>query len=543
MAMLSRFSGLITAFILGLAPSITWAQAEWPYAVKPGDTLIGIAADYLAVPAKWPQLQTLNKVADPRRLQPGTRLRIPVALLKRDAAVAEVIFFRGSATRTPRNGQPAPLTTSDRLQIGDVLETGADAAVSLRFVDGSRLLLAPNSSVTLVKMMLFGKTGMAQTILDLHHGSIEARVSRQQEPAARYEIKSRALNLTVRGTEFRAHVANTDQFTRNEVISGAVHAAGLRGKAVMTTAGFGTFAAPGDPPRTPQKLVSPPDLSKLPEQIGKLPLRFEWPAAEGAVAYRVQVFQDGNFDRLMLDDTFETPTAKWANLPDGHYVLRVRGKDSAGLEGLNADRAFVLKARPEPPFVITPLDGQKSYGPEAHFRWSSSPAQRYRLQLAARPDFSSFLVDQHDITDNERSIALAPGQYYWRIASIASGQDQGPFSDVQGFTQRRIPASPALDAPRLDDRQLQLSWRQGAPGERFQLQLARDREFTDLVLDKPVSNNLISLNRPEPGTYFLRVKTVDADGFAGNYGAAQQIEVPASSKPWWLLLLLLPLAL
>ncbi len=116
-------------------------------------------------------------------------------------------------------------------------------------------------------------------------------------------------------------------------------------------------------------------------------------------------------------------------------------------------------------------------------------------------------------------------------------------SDVQGFTQRKVPESPTLDAPKLDDKQLQLSWRQGAPGESFQLQLARDREFTDVVLDKSMSNNLVSLDRPEPGTYFLHVKTIDADGFAGNYGAAQQIEVPASSKPWWLLLLLLPLVL
>ncbi len=392
-------------------------------------------------------------------------------------------------------------------------------------------------------MMLFGKTGMAQTILSLHHGNLEAHASKQQEPSARYEIKSRALNLTVRGTEFRAHVSDTDQFTRNEVLSGAVRAAGLRGKTVVTAAGFGTFAAPGEPPSPPQKLVPPPDLNKLPSHIDKLPLRFEWTATEGAVSYRAQVFSARSFDQLMLDNTFETPTAKWIDLPDGRYLLRVRGKDSAGLEGLNADRAFVLKARPEPPFVITPLDGQKSYGPEAHFRWSSSASQTYLFQLSSKPDFSTLLVDQRDLADSESSTTLAPGQYYWRIASITAGSDQGPFSDVQCFTQRKVPESPTLDTPKLDDKQLQLSWRQGAPGESFQLQLARDRGFTDVVLDKSMSNNLVSLDRPEPGTYFLHVKTIDADGFAGNYGAAQQIEVPASSKPWWLLLLLLPLVL
>lgn len=182
----------------------------------------------------------------------------PVALLKREAAVAEVIFFRGRATRTPHNGQPAPLASSDRLQVGDVLKTDAAATVSLRFVDGSRLLLAPNSKVTLAEMMLFGKTGMAQTFLNLHRGSLDARAAPQQAPSARYEIRSRALSLVVRGTEFRAHVSDVDQLTRNEVLAGAVQATGQRGNTAMTMAGFGTLALPGAPPSTPRMLVSPP---------------------------------------------------------------------------------------------------------------------------------------------------------------------------------------------------------------------------------------------------------------------------------------------
>ena len=42
------------------------------------------------------------------------------------------------------------------------------------------------------------------------------------------------------------------------------------------------------------------------------------------------------------------------------------------------------------------------------------------------------------------------------------------------------------------------------------------------------------LRDPPSGTYYLRVKTIDADGFAGPFGQAQQIDVPSS--PWWWLL-------
>jgi hypothetical protein len=41
--------------------------------------------------------------------------------------------------------------------------------------------------------------------------------------------------------------------------------------------------------------------------------------------------------------------------------------------------------------------------------------------------------------------------------------------------------------------------------------------------------------------YHLRVRTIDANGFEGPYGGAQQVEVPRRFN-WWWLLLLVPLA-
>ena len=51
------------------------------------------------------------------------------------------------------------------------------------------------------------------------------------------------------------------------------------------------------------------------------------------------------------------------------------------------------------------------------------------------------------------------------------------------------------------------------------------------------------LDKTEPGTYYLRVRTIQSDGFVGAYGSPQQFEV-SRSLWWWavpgvLLLLLL----
>ncbi|MEQ1519097.1 MAG: LysM domain-containing protein [Usitatibacteraceae bacterium] len=43
-----------------------------------GDTLIGIAQRYLIKQGNWQPLQKLNQIADPRRIRPGTPIRIPL---------------------------------------------------------------------------------------------------------------------------------------------------------------------------------------------------------------------------------------------------------------------------------------------------------------------------------------------------------------------------------------------------------------------------------------------------------------------------------
>lgn len=530
----------MTLFLLILAAGDARAGGDWIYAVRPGDSLIEIADTYLAKPQRWQKLQELNQVADPRRLVPGSRLRIPVDWLRREAAVADVVRVQGDARKIAGENVRI-LAAGDKLAVGDTVRTGSGANLTLRFVDGSRLLVAQNSALKLAQMQLLGRTGMARTVVNLNGGEVETRVSRQPAPGAKYEIQTEALNLGVRGTEFRVGVAEGG-LTRGEVLGGRVMAAGS-GTPVDLDAGFGTVAAPGKAPLSPVRLLAAPDLSALSARIERLPLRLGWKEMPEAVRYRAQVFADGALDQLVLEGVFPSPTAKWADLPDGKYVLRVRGVAANGLEGLDAARDFVVKARPEAPFVTEPRDGKKAYGPRTTFRWARvDGAGSYHLQLAHTPDFTKPAVDIGNIVKTEHGLALEPGQYYWRIASVRNDGDHGPYSDAQGFTQRRIPESPAVAPPHTDDKTLAFAWKAGEPGQKFQIQLARDKAFANIVADQQTTEPRFSMARPEGGVYYMRIKTIDDDGFAGPFGAPQQIEVPAAF-PAWVLLLAIPLAL
>lgn len=512
----------------------TAAEPEWIYTVRTGDTLIDLTNRYLEPSASWEKLQQLNKVPDPKHLQPNSKLRIPVAWLKRESAFAEVVRVQGEAQKLSDTGQgTARIEPGMQLRVGDTIMTNTGSTLTLRFVDGSRLLVAENSKVTLSTLLVYGKTGMADTKLKLHEGGVETQVSPQKGSAAKYEIKAPTLNLGVRGTDFRVRVDGSGA-TRSEVLEGRVAAAGERHQ-VLVNAGFGTLAKTGEAPRLPKPLLQAPDLGTMPLLLERVPLRFQWQAVPGAQNYRAQIFADRSFDRLLLDGIFPATTAKWVDLPDGKYVLRVRAIDSDGLEGINTDHDFRLKARPEPPFINEPVDGGKVYGDKAIFRWAkSSIEQAYRVQVSDAADFSRLLSDERNTGTNEYTLALLPGQYYWRIASLMPDGDQGPYSDAQAFTQRKIPASPALEPPKVDDKALSFRWKAGVNGEKYQFQFARDNEFKNPLLDTVTAESQISLPRPDAGNYFMRVKTIDADGFAGPFGQVQVVEIPAS--PWWLLI-------
>ena len=510
------------------------AAGEWRYEVVKGDTLIGIAAQ-LAQASQWPALRSLNKIDDPHRLMPGTRLRIPTAWLRPSAAVAEVVFVQGQAfVQRRRTGGQEEVVVGSNLREHDTIHTDADSSVTLRFVDGSRLLVIPDSELTIGRLLTYGRTGISSVRLRLAKGHADAQVVPARTKATRFEISTPAVNLGVRGTEFRTRVDPSDTSTRVEVLQGTVAAVTRRGE-TRIGAGFGTVVQVGQRTDAPLRLAGAPDLNGVPALLERVPLRLAWDAMPLASGYRAQVFPADSGANLLLDGVFTNPSAKWADLPDGRYVLRVRALDARGLEGVDASAAFTLKARPEPPFTQAPVADGKYYGEFATFGWAvPKVAARYRLQVTATSDFDAPYFDNADITAAQYRLPLAPGTYQWRIASIAADGDQGPFSDAQAFTQRQIPPSPALEPAQVVDANLVLRWRAPGAGETVHFQVASDSEFRQVLLDLRTDGAQALLPKPAPGIYYLRARTIDADGFEGDFGVTQHVEVPRST--WWLLI-------
>lgn len=514
-------------------------DADWRYRIQPGDTLITLTEQWLTPPKTWRDLQKLNRVPDPLRLMPGSTLRMPVAWLRREAGVAEALFARGQVTRQ-RGTVTEPLAAGATLQSGDRIRTGPQSSASLRFADGSRLLIPADSDVTLDQLLVLGRSAIPAVRIDVQQGGADSRVTPNAQRVPLYDVRTPHVNLGVRGTEFRVQTAGAQ--SRMQVLSGAVHADGL---SADVAAGQGLLAQGGT--RTVSPLLAAPDLSAMPREVERLPLRLAWSASPaGAVGWRAQLYPRGDADRLLLDARVSEPAVAWAEareLPDGDYTLRVRAVDAQGQEGRAADADVVLKARPEPPFIQSPAAGAVSYTGSMALAWTrNTAAPDVRLQIARDPAFKDLVLQPPPISAAGFEARLPDGRYHWRIAAVEASGRAGPFGDAQTFELQPPPPAPPPAEPEVSGDQLKLRWRADPGVTRYELEWATTPAFDGPAVQRfSVDKAEATLPKPSPGTYYLRARAFNAAGAASPWGQTQMIEQPYPRWLWLLPLLVVPL--
>jgi hypothetical protein len=515
------------------------AEADWRYRVVRGDTLIALTEAWLAPGKTWRDLQALNRVADPLRLMPGSTLCMPVAWLRREASVAEAVFVKGDVQRQ-RGALSEALASGATLHSGDRIRTGAQASASLRFADGSRLLIPPESEVALAQLLVLGRGALPAVRLDLAKGGADHRVAPNAQRVPLYELRTPHVNLGVRGTEFRVQAAGSA--TRMQVISGAVHADGL---VPNVAAGQGLLAE--GTARHVAPLLPAPDLASLARTAERLPLQLRWAASPaGAVAWRAQLYAKGDFDRLLLDARVGEPATAWAEareLADGDYTLRLRGIDAHGQEGAAADADIQLQARPEPPFIRSPAPAAVSYTGAMALAWTrNTAAPDVRLQIARDADFNDLVLQPPPLAAAGYEAALPEGSYHWRVASVEASGRAGPFGPAQTFEIQPPPPAPPAAEPEVSGEQLKLRWRADVAVARYELEWSKSEAFDGPDVQRFTADKAeIALLKPSPGTYFLRARAFNAAGVAGPWGQTQRIEQPYPRWLWLLPLLLVPL--
>lgn len=534
---------------MGLVHSTAARAADFVYVVQPGDHLWNIAQRYLLHPSQAQDLLQRNQIPDERRLLPGTRLRIPHDWLRLQTTHVRLAALAGEVSVQTGRAAIRPAVAGESLGAPTILRTGSSGSASLVFSDGSQVLVLRDSELKLRASVTRTIDQAGMVTLELLRGGLENDVRPRQPQGGRFQIHTPAAIAAVRGTRFRVHMdGDAAPQARTEVLTGAVQVLNPGGQ-VTATAAQGSVARRDAAPLAPVPLLPPPDLSAIPSQVERLPIDLAFPPLDGASAYRVQITPAPAFDVAVSDDTTQTPSLRLLALQNGRYLVRARGIDPQGLEGLAAQRPLELHVRPEPPLLIEPASGTTTTAARPQFRWTESVAgTRYQLQIS-RPGPSDPLLPFVPLLEQTVSEGqavpeqdLAPGAYRWRVASLQDPLAPGPFSDAVPF--RRVLAGPETLIAAPEGNSLALRWSAQPAAARYRLQVARDADFNAPVADVWTLAPQHALQDLMPSLYHVRVQAIDASGEEGSWGSTQTFAVPEpQASPWRLLWLLLPLVL
>ncbi|MCG5073273.1 FecR domain-containing protein [Paraburkholderia sp. RG36] len=451
---------LACALALGLLPAAGRAEARKPqgqtpemavYVTRPGDSLYNVATRYLRNPADWTRLARINRVSTPRHLQPGTSLRVPVALLRQDHLSARVIATSGPARHAFGGGRLLPLVVGGTLVEGDRVQTGENGFATLELADGSHIVVPPGASLDLATLRQTVLTGSTDRVIDLHRGQVNTEVTKATRKDDRFQIRSPSVVAGVRGTSFRVNYDGDKGSTAVEVIEGAVGVdAASRGQAAsvapapgtplaassqLVAARHGSITLAGGAVGVPVALLDAPDLLHPSKVQDDEAVAFDLAPVKGAHRYHLQIGRDAGLLDLIRDTHSDEPHVTVGALEDGTYFVRVSAIDENGLEGMPSTYAFQRRH-----LAMGASAGQVEGTRDYAFRWFVDQRRagntRFRFVLATSADLRAPLVDRTDIANGEAVVSDLPkGVYYWTV--IAEQFEGGRYfqkaSPVQSF--------------------------------------------------------------------------------------------------------------
>ncbi len=521
---------LLSAFFC-LEPPPALSQ-DWVYTVQEGDNLWKIGKRNLKSMRYWRQLVNLNRIEDPFHLQPGSTIHIPLDWLNKGASAARLTAVSGEAI-VIRNNSDARVKAAVGMFLwrNDSIQTASQSNVTLNFADGSEVLVQAEAEMVIGKLMRYGTTGMAETNLLLESGRTHNKVIPASGPGSRFEINTPSAIAAVRGTEYRIG-SNPDGSSRTEVLAGAVRL-DSSGETDRLEKGYGAVTFLDKKPLPQIKLLPPPDLSRQPKKIIRVPFPITIQPIPGARHYRLQIAADKSFRSLLLDKTFPGTNLWGPDLGNGIYFLRINGIDENGLEGIYAIHRFNMAAHPVPPVPLSPAIDAVVENCQPTFRWSQPKGiTRYHFQLGDNDRFTTLLADATTLNRPQYGLQeqLLPGLYYWRLASTDPSGQEGPYSDPQQF--RCPPPRPDMANARLDKEKMVYRWRGSKTETRYRLQVSREEAFTNPSVDQELTEPQVDLHALTPGTYYIQVAAVAPDGFTGPYSLPQKVIVePAPPHP------------
>jgi hypothetical protein len=258
-------------------------------------------------------------------------------ILQRFAGVARV----EGTVEYQRRGEGAwqPVTEKTLLQTDDVVRTTSNATAELHWLDGTRLRLAPSTTMTIKKSTYNTLKHTQTSLFRLDLGKVWVRIIRTLSHSSKFAVETPTATAAVRGTIFSVAVAEKTKETKVSVYDGTVE---------VTSSATPVSVPPGFSARV-TTFNAAPAVANIPSEEAQ-----EWKGQTGIISPALDISHPSDQhrtsrDKVIVIGSVEPGATLWLNdkrvlvnrlggfkktvpLDEGSNRLVFRVKDNRGVE-------------------------------------------------------------------------------------------------------------------------------------------------------------------------------------------------------------------
>ncbi len=314
-----------------------------------------------------------------------------------------------------------------------------------------------------------------------------------------------------------------------------------------------------------KKLVAPAPLVILSPAEGEIVfiggprpkgVEFSFDAPAEISKTHVEIAKNQAFKELVANEAHQGLRLKWQPPTGGTFWWRARAEDVYGRTSEYTAARRLIAASTEVS-LETPLpDAQlllHSPNEPVNFSWAAvANARSYRLELAANAAFTDKLLRYETSAPTYSWVGANSGEFHWRVLALPA---EGGGAIVSESRLLKVTVKISLSPPTLAPKDVLIDWgetdgwiwpalfvpvayAESAKGgharvswpavenaKEYRLQVARDIEFKEIVVDDKTDRTTYDWQNPEAENFYYRVAAIDGEGDQSAFSNAAPLRV------------------
>jgi len=251
----------------------------------------------------------------------------------------------------------------DLFKEADGIKTYKKSFANLSFVDGSQVVVNPQTVAVIRKSRIDKLDKSVDTQISLNDGGLLAKLSAQGKDKGNYVLNAGSSQTQLKSQNFLAEAEGSKRVKLTNYDGTAeVNAHEV---SITIHKNEGTIVEPGREPIQPVKLVDPPELlwAKPDTIIYQDSLMIPFLPKNRARSYRVETSSSRTFDENVHSYTTHSTSVLLQNIPIGIRYVRVQSVDSLGLRGPQSQNYRIIRNRDTqpPPLFLTGINNETLY--------------------------------------------------------------------------------------------------------------------------------------------------------------------------------------